>query len=134
MFSFVCDWSYPCFLRLCVYLCLSLCLCLYLHSVLHKSHLSDSLPLVSVIYVKLCGYHNQLFQKSTQWHTTDVVVSYTERFHDCHPLIDSLFVSTMKNDSVQSGLNWIKNSQRSSITVCNKRYGIQQETRRCNAR
>ncbi len=34
--------------------------------------------------------------------------------------------------SVQSGLNWLRNSQRYSITVWSKRYGMQHETRRCN--
>ncbi len=105
----------------------------------------------SVICVKSCGYHREgspesqlfqfrlkaifstpakLFQRSTRWHTTDVDTSYTQIFHDWCPLSGVIYILIMKKASVQSGLNWIRNSQRYSITVWIKRYGIQQETRR----
>ena len=108
----------------------------------------------SVICAKRCGYRREgsprsqlfqfrlqaifstpvkLFQRSTRWHTTDVGASYTQSFHDWRPLTGASSVLIMKKASVQSGLNWLKNSQRYSITVRSKRYGIQQETRRCNA-
>ena len=44
--------------------------------------------------------------------------------HIQHACEDALFVSIMKNASVQFGQNWLRNSQRSSITVRSKRYGL----------